>query len=212
MLASDGDLMEGISQEAIALAGHMKLSRLVVFHDDNGISIDGPLSLSDWVDQVKRFESAGWRAERIDGHDPDAIAARIERAHASDRPSLIACKTIIGFGAPKRAGTSKAHGEPLGAEELAGAKAALGLSAEPFSVPQDVLDAWRSAAARSAGAHKDWQGRLQALDAGTRAEFERRIAGDLAPALGPAIEGLRRSSWPSRRPSRPARRRSWRWK
>ena len=127
VLASDGDLMEGISQEAIALAGHLKLSQA-----DRALGRQRHLDRraarrsSDSVDQVKRFEAAGWHAERIDGHDPDAIAAAIERAQASDRPTLIACKTIIGFGAPKRAGTSKAHGEPLGAEELAGAKAALG--------------------------------------------------------------------------------------
>src|ERR1700720_3281218 len=107
VLCSDGDLMEGISQEAIALAGHLKLNKLIVMHDDNGISIDGPLALADAVDQVKRFESAGWTASRIDGHDPDAIAAAIEAAKGCDRPSLIACRTIIGFGAPTKAGTQK---------------------------------------------------------------------------------------------------------
>src|SRR2546423_1891660 len=120
VLASDGDLMEGISHEAIALAGHLKLHKLTVLFDDNGISIDGPLSLADSVDQVKRFEAAGWAASRVDGHDPDAIHHALEAAQTSDRPTLIACKTTIGFGAPKKAGTSKAHGEPLGAEELAG--------------------------------------------------------------------------------------------
>ena len=110
VLASDGDLMEGISQEAIALAGHLKLKKLIVLFDDNGISIDGPLALSDSVDQVKRFESAGWAATRIDGHDPAAIAAAIEAAKKSDRPSLIACRTTIGFGAPTKAGTEKSHG------------------------------------------------------------------------------------------------------
>src|SRR5262245_50864937 len=115
VLASDGDLMEGVSQEAIALAGHLKLAKLIVLFDDNGISIDGPLALADSVDQVKRFEAAGWAATRIDGHDPDAIAAAIERARLSDRPSLIACRTVIGFGAPSKAGTEKCHGSPLGA-------------------------------------------------------------------------------------------------
>ncbi|MGL4495243.1 MAG: 1-deoxy-D-xylulose-5-phosphate synthase N-terminal domain-containing protein, partial [Beijerinckiaceae bacterium] len=118
VLASDGDLMEGVSQEAIAMAGHWKLNKLIVLFDDNDISIDGPLSIADSVDQVKRFQAAGWRAERIDGHDPEAIAAAIARAQKSGKPSLIACKTIIGYGAPTRAGKSKAHGEPLGADEL----------------------------------------------------------------------------------------------
>src|SRR3979411_1604274 len=136
VLASDGDLMEGVSHESIALAGHLKLNRLIVLFDDNGISIDGPLSLADSVDQVKRFEAAGWAAMRVDGHDPDAIHRAIELAQASDRPTLIACKTTIGFGAPKKAGTSKAHGEPLGADELAGAQQALGPASSAFEVPQ----------------------------------------------------------------------------
>src|SRR6266702_3223786 len=122
VLASDGDLMEGVSQEAIALAGHLKLNKLIVLFDDNGISIDGPLTLADSVDQVKRFEAAGWAARRIDGHDPEAIANALEKAQACDRPSLIACRTIIGFGAPSKAGTEKSHGAPLGADEIRGAR------------------------------------------------------------------------------------------
>src|SRR6202451_182274 len=120
VLASDGDLMEGISQEAIALAGHLKLNKLIVLFDDNGISIDGPLALADSVDQVKRFESAGWAASRIDGHDPVAIAAALEAAKKSERPSMIACRTTIGFGAPTKAGKSSAHGAALGAAEIKG--------------------------------------------------------------------------------------------
>ena len=189
VLASDGDLMEGISQEAIALAGHLKLNRLIVLWDDNGISIDGPLSIADSVNQRKRFESAGWATAAVDGHDQEAIAAAIEAAHTSDRPTLIACKTVIGFGAPKRAGTSKAHGEPLGAEELAGAKAALGLSAEPFDVPADVLDAWRSSAKRSQGAHAEWKKRLSASSKAD--EFTRRMAGKASPKLDAAISGFK---------------------
>ena len=126
VLASDGDLMEGISQEAIALAGHLKLNRLIVLFDDNGISIDGALSLADSVDQVKRFEAAGWNASRVDGHDPQAIAAALEKAQTSDRPVLIACKTTIGFGAPTKAGKASAHGSPLGADEIKGAREKLG--------------------------------------------------------------------------------------
>src|SRR4030095_6370153 len=111
-LAPDGDLMEGISHEAIALAGHLKLNKLIVLFDDNGISIDGPLSLADSVDQVKRFEAARWAAVRGDGHDPEPIAEAIAKAQGSDRPALIACRTTIGFGAPSKAGTEKCHGSP----------------------------------------------------------------------------------------------------
>src|SRR5579883_1617815 len=150
VLASDGDLMEGISQEAIALAGHWRLNKLIVLYDDNGISIDGPTSISDSVDQVKRFKSAGWAAELIDGQDQAAITAAITRAQKSNKPSLIACRTTIGYGAPHKAGTAKAHGEALGADELKGAKEKLGISLDPFSVPEDVLKAWREVGSRGA--------------------------------------------------------------
>ena len=178
-LASDGDLMEGISQEAIALAGHLKLNRLIVLFDDNGITIDGKLALSDSVDQVKRFESAGWRAERIDGHDPEAIAAALHRAQASDKPSLIACKTTIGFGAPNKAGSEKSHGSPLGADEIAGARKNLGWDYPAFEVPQDIRALWLKAGARGQAERLAWTGRLAALPAEARAEFSRRIAGEL---------------------------------
>ena len=145
VIASDGDLMEGISQEAIAMAGHWKLGKLIVLYDDNGISIDGPTSIADSVDQVKRFKACGWAAEKIDGHDQAAIAAAITRAQKSNKPTLIACRTTIGFGAPHKAGTAKAHGEALGPDELKAAKENLGISLEPFSVPDDVLKAWRAA-------------------------------------------------------------------
>ncbi|MPZ56710.1 MAG: transketolase [Rhizobiales bacterium] len=179
VLASDGDLMEGISQEAIALAGHLKLNRLIVLFDDNGISIDGPLSLADSVDQVKRFEAAGWVASRIDGHDPAAIATAIEKAQESDRPSLIACRTTIGFGAPTKAGTEKCHGSPLGADEIRGARAALGWTEPAFAIPDDILASWRQAGQRSKGLRRAWRERLQALPADQRAEFERRVRGDV---------------------------------
>jgi len=188
VIASDGDLMEGISQEAIALAGHLRLNRLTVLFDDNGISIDGAISLSDSVDQVKRFEAAGWAAERIDGHDHKAIADALARAQKSDRPTLIACKTVIGFGAPTKAGTEKVHGSPLGAEEIAGARKKLGWDAPPFEIPQDILDAWRAAGARGAAAREAWAKKLNAKEAGVRAEFERRTKGELpAVALDEAV-------------------------
>ena len=191
VLASDGDLMEGISQESIALAGHLKLNRLIVLWDDNGISIDGPLSIADSVDQLKRFDAAGWATTRIDGHDPEAIAKAIEAAQKSDRPTLIACKTIIGYGAPNRAGTSKAHGEPLGGDELKAAKEKLGLLADAFAVPAEAIAAWRAIGQRSAALRATWQNNLAALDAGKRAEFERRMAGKLPDALAPAMDALK---------------------
>jgi transketolase len=187
VLASDGDLMEGISQEAIALAGHQKLNKLIVLFDDNGISIDGPLSISDSVDQIRRFQSAGWRAERVDGHDPAAILAAIERAKAANRPSLIACRTIIGYGSPKKAGTSKAHGEPLGADELAAAKARLGVAAGAFDVPEAALKAWRAAGAKGAATRKAWDEAFTALNPRKQAEFKRRLAGDVPAKLARAI-------------------------
>jgi len=191
VICSDGDLMEGVSQEAIALAGHLKLNKLIFLYDDNGISIDGPLSLADSVDQVERFKSAKWNAVRVDGEDQEAVAAAIDAALKSDKPSLIACKTVIGFGAPHKAGTSKAHGEPLGAEELAGAKKALGWDYGPFEIPDDVLADWRAAGARSRDAHAAWQKRFAAKDAKVRAEFERRFARKRPAALAEAISALK---------------------
>ncbi|WP_414525063.1 transketolase [Pseudochelatococcus sp. G4_1912] len=192
VLASDGDLMEGISQEAIALAGHLKLNRMIVLFDDNGISIDGPLSLADSVDQVKRFESAGWAAVRVDGHDPEAVAAAIEAARKSDRPTLIATKTTIGYGSPKKAGTSKAHGEPLGGDELLATKEALGWPHGPFEIPADILNAWRSFGTRGQAAREAWQGRLAGESEATRLEFARRVTGEIdARRLHAAIDALK---------------------
>ena len=194
VLASDGDLMEGISQEAIALAGHLKLNKMIVLFDDNGISIDGAISLSDSVDQVKRFEAAGWAACRIDGHDHDAIADAIARAQTSDRPTLIACKTTIAYGAPTKAGTSKSHGSPLGAEEIAGTRKQLGWDAPPFEIPADILEAWRAAGSRGAVAGAEWDKKFAAKDATLRAEFKRRMQGDLpVKALTDAIAKMKAS-------------------
>ena len=179
VLASDGDLMEGVSQEAIALAGHLKLNKLIVLFDDNSISIDGPLSLADSVDQVKRFEAAGWAATRVDGHDPEAIANALEKAQASDRPSLIACRTIIGFGAPSKAGTEKCHGSPLGADEIRGARERLGWSEGAFAIPAEVREMWRGAGLAGKAAHQAWNERLRAAPAARRTEFERRIRGEV---------------------------------
>lgn len=193
VLASDGDLMEGISQEAIALAGHLKLNRLIVLFDDNGITIDGKLSLSDSVDQVKRFESAGWIAERIDGHDPDAIAAALKRAQGADRPTMIACKTTIGFGAPSKAGSEKSHGSPLGADEIKGAREKLGWPHDPFVVPDDILKAWRDAGQRSKEMRKAWDKKLGGLAPEVKSEFQRRMSGELPNALGEAVQKVKRT-------------------
>ena len=192
VLCSDCDLMEGVSHEAIALAGHLKLSKLIFLYDDNGITIDGPITLTDNVDQVARFQAHGWNAHRIDGHDQKAIAAAITQAQASDRPTLIACKTTIGFGAPTKAGTSKAHGEALGAEELAGAKKALGWNYGPFEIPDDVLAAWRNVGKQGASANADWLSRFEAKPEALRGEFVRRVIERKRPAaLGEVIGKLK---------------------
>ena len=191
VLVSDGDLMEGISQEAIAIAGHLKLAKLIVLYDDNGISIDGKTSLSDSVDQIARFKSAGWKATLIDGHDPKAILRALRAAKRSDRPSLIACKTTIGFGAPTRAGTNKAHGEPLGASEIAGARKALNWPYAPFEVPAEILAAWRAVGAKGKRAQNAWKRKLKARPLDQRTEFERRMGGQLPKTLHSALDAYK---------------------
>ena len=194
VLASDGDLMEGISQEAIAIAGHLKLDRLVVFWDDNRISIDGPISISDSTDQLMRFRASGWNAVAIDGHDQDAILAAANAARTSDKPTLIACRTTIGFGAPTRAGTSKAHGEALGAEEIAGTRKALNWPYDPFVIPDDILAAWRTAGSRGADTHAAWKKAVEAMPAAQRDEFLRRLRGELPAALGETVRAFKRKA------------------
>ncbi|HEX3487331.1 MAG TPA: transketolase, partial [Micropepsaceae bacterium] len=190
-MASDGDLMEGISHEACSLAGHLKLNRLIVLYDDNGISIDGSTALSDSTDTLMRFEAMGWAASRVDGLDPNAVAAALDAAQSSERPVLIACKTIIGYGAPKRAGTAKAHGEALGAEEVAGARAALGWPYPPFEIPDDVLSAWRTAGARGVDARKAWEARHADSAPDMRGAFDAALSGDLPNGLAPALAALK---------------------
>ncbi len=193
VMASDGDLMEGISHEAISIAGHLKLNKLTVFFDNNGISIDGPLSLAETGDQVARFAAAGWNTMSIDGHNPDEVAAAIEAAQKSDRPTMIACKTIIGFGFPTRAGTQKAHSDAPGEEEIAGARKQLHWDSPPFEIPADVRDAWRIAGLRSSPARKEWEKRLAAAEANLRGEFERRMRGNLPPGFGDAIKAYKKT-------------------
>ncbi|WP_315924805.1 transketolase [Mesorhizobium sp. SP-1A] len=187
VLAGDGCLMEGVSQEALTLAGHLKLNKLIVFWDHNDISIDGPVSLADSTDQLARFRASGWDATLVDGHDPEAIAVAIEAARHSDKPSLIACRTTIGFGAPTKAGTAKAHGSPLGAEEIAGARKFFNWDSPPFEVPADILGAWREAGGKGAKARSDWEARLAKAEPELRAEFERRMKGDLPAGFDAAI-------------------------
>ncbi len=191
-LVGDGCLMEGISQEAISLAGHLKLNKLIVLWDNNGISIDGAISLADSTDQHARFRASGWNTLAVDGHNPEEIAAALETARKSDKPTMIACKTVIGFGAPNKAGTHKVHGSPLGADEIAAARKALGWEEEAFVVPADVLDAWRLAGLRSTKTRKDWEERLAHADPEKRAEFTRRFAGDLPGSFDGAIDAYKR--------------------
>jgi transketolase len=187
VLAGDGCLMEGISQEAISLAGHLKLNKLIVFWDNNNITIDGAVTLSDNTDQLARFAASGWHTIACDGHDPEAIAQAIEASKASDKPSLIACKTTIGFGAPNKGGTNKVHGSPLGADEIAATRKALGWPYPAFEIPSDILDAWRLAGLRSAKERKAWEQRLTDAGSETKSEFDRRIRGNLAGGFEPAM-------------------------
>ncbi len=193
VLAGDGCLMEGISQEAIALAGHLKLNKLILLWDDNNITIDGNVSVSDSTDQHARFKACNWNTMSVDGHDQKAIEEAIAAAQDSDKPTMIACKTVIGFGSPNKAGTNKVHGAPLGAEEIAATREALGWDCEPFDVPADIRDAWRIAGLNAAQAHKEWQKRLEAADPELRAEFERRMRGDLPSGFEDAMAAYKKS-------------------
>ncbi len=191
VIVGDGCLMEGISQEAISLAGHLRLRKLIVLWDDNSISIDGKTSLADSTDQIQRFTASGWAARRVDGHDPDAVAEALAAAQDADRPTLIACKTIIGYGAPNKQGTAATHGSPLGAEEIAAARRALGWEYPPFEIPGDLLKSWRAFGRRGSAARKAWTSRLAAKDAAPRTEFKRRLGGELPSDLAPAMRNYK---------------------
>ena len=190
VIASDGDLMEGISHEAASLAGHLGLNKLIVLYDDNSISIDGPTELAFSDDRVMRFRAYGWAAERIDGQDHPSVADAIRRAQQSDRPSLIACRTTIAFGAPTKAGTAAAHGAPLGASEIAGARERLGWNYPPFEIPADVRTEWCAAGARGEPVRRAWEARLQSLPAERRDEFLRRQRNELPQGLEAAVAKL----------------------
>jgi transketolase len=185
VIAGDGCLMEGISQEAISLAGHLKLNKLILLWDDNRITIDGDIALSDSTDQAKRFEACGWDTQAVDGHDPEAVAAAIAKAQKTGTPSLIACRTTIGYGAPTKAGTAGSHGAPLGEEEIAGAREQLGWSHGAFEIPDDILQSWRKVGAQGADAFHDWEKKLE--NHALAAEFERLMRGELPEAFQQAI-------------------------
>ena len=205
VLAGDGCLMEGISHEAISLAGHLRLGRLIVLFDDNGISIDGPTDMAVSDDQAARFAASGWHVQAVDGHDQSAVADAIAAAQESDLPSLICCRTTIGYGAPNKQGTAAVHGAKLGAEEVAAARRTLGWTHDPFEIPDEVLSHWRAVGARGREQREQWQQRLSA--ASDRAAFERLVAGELPDGWRPALDAHKRAL-AEERPKRPTRKSS----
>ncbi|XUY29570.1 transketolase [Agrobacterium sp. rho-8.1] len=188
----DGCLMEGISQEAISFAGHRKLGRLIAFFDNNSISIDGATNLAESDDQTARFHASNWHVVEIDGHDTDAIrAAIIEARNVTDKPSLISCRTIIGFGFPTKAGTQKAHSDAPGEEEIAGARKLLNWSSPPFEIPQNLLDDWRRIGAKGRSAQQAWTKRLAQTKSELAEDFKRRMDGELPSGWRAAITGAK---------------------
>jgi transketolase len=192
VIAGDGCLMEGISHEAIGLAGMQKLSKLIVLWDDNNISIDGEVSLSDVTDQRMRFKAAGWNVLSCDGHDPEDIDAAIAKAKTSRKPTMIACKTHIGFGSPKKQDTAGAHGSPLGPDEIAVVRDIYGWPHAPFDIPGEVKSAWEGIGSRGGAARSDWEDRLLTLSVGRRKEFARVIAGEAPRKLSATIKALKK--------------------
>jgi transketolase len=184
----DGCLMEGISHEAISMAGHLGLGKLVWFFDNNAITIDGSTTLSVSDNETQRFRASGWHVQEIDGHDTDAIRAAIVEAHkVTDKPSMISCKTIIGFGFPTRAGTQKAHSDAPGLEEIAGARKLLNWDSPPFVIPDDLLARWREVGAKGKAARAAWAGRVDKTPADLKAEFDRRNKGELPAGWKDAV-------------------------
>ena len=195
VIAGDGCLMEGISQEAITLAGHLGLGKLIVIFDDNAISIDGATSLSTSEDQIGRFQAAGWNTARVDGHDPAAIRTALAAAKAdASKPWLIAAKTVIGFGAPKKAGTASAHGSPLGADEIAATRAKLGWPHAPFEVPEPILTAWRTAGARGRAAREAWTQAWAGADGALQAQLADPLGGAVGDSFGAAVQAAKKAT------------------
>jgi transketolase len=199
VIAGDGCLMEGISQEAISFAGHLNLSKLIVLWDDNRISIDGPISLSSSEDMAMRFTAAGWAVDAVDGHDMDAVSTALTKARSNDKPTLIACRTTIAYGAPTKAGSEKSHGSPLGAEEIAGTRAALNWPHAPFEIPTEILAQWRAWGARGAADYTRWTERLNAAPEAVQGEFTRRMEGELPDGWQEAMAALK-TRWVSEKP------------
>ena len=192
VIASDGDLMEGISQEAISLAGHLCLNKLIVLFDDNNISIDGSVDLSDSTDQLKRFEASGWSVERINGHNFEEIEKAIKGALVSNLPSLIACKTTIGLGAPSKSGQSSTHGSPLGKEEIAAMRKSLNWDYKPFEIPPEIKDAWRLVGLKNTSIREDWENRLNKIDEKKGIKFKNTIKGNIPVELSNVIIDLKK--------------------
>ena len=192
VIAGDGCLMEGISHEAASLAGHLKLNKLIVLFDDNKISIDGPTDLSVSDNVAQRFLAYGWATQAVDGHDPVAVAKAIEVARSSDRPTIIACRTTIGYGAPTKAGTAGTHGSPLGATEIAGAREKLNWRSPPFTIPEAVTGAWRNAGARNAVTRQAWQKRLDAAPSDKRAAFKASLSKTLPAGVEAAVNAFKK--------------------
>jgi transketolase len=185
VIASDGDLMEGVSHEAADLAGHQKLDRLVVLYDDNQISIDGATELAFTSDQEMRFRAYGWQTMAVDGHDLQAIRAALRLAEDADRPVLIRCRTVIGHGAPNKAGTAGVHGSPLGKEEMAATRKAMGWNLAPFELPETTVSAWRQAGSRHGETRSAWQSRLEQSE--KRTAFEAAIRGEGVKAVADVL-------------------------
>lgn len=195
VIAGDGCLMEGISQEAIALAGHLRLGRLIVLWDDNGITIDGKVSLSDATDQIRRFEASGWRTLVCDGHDAADIDRALTAAKEDDgRPVLVACRTTIGYGSEKKGGTSGVHGSPLGADEIKATRLAYAWEHGDFELPDDLVARWRAIGRRGAPLREAWAARVDALPQDRRDAFAARVSGQANPALAPAISAFKRKA------------------
>ncbi|WP_407059605.1 transketolase [Candidatus Liberibacter solanacearum] len=192
VLVGDGCLMEGISQEAISLAGHLGLNKLIVLWDNNGISIDGSISLADSTDQHARFRASGWNTLSVNGHDYNAIASILREAQESNKPTMIACETVIGFGSPNKAGTNKVHGSALGKEEIKATRKALNWNLDPFLIPDEIMKEWRSVGLRSSQIRADWQSHLSSIESDVQKEFNRRFSDELPDCFDNTIMQLKK--------------------